>query len=632
MLALITFPAFLILAQGHPEFIHQINVSSGIYFDPIGELKIRMSHLDVVTPLDISHIEPHLQNINSVLGTTRYICNQIRLEKSYNLQCNNLLEPLTIRYHDIVSEYSTISHLVNRRSRRGAWIGAVGSLSKIVFGTLDENDAIKYDNAIRNVQDNEKRLSSLIKDNILITSEVLTNFNKTLQSIQLNEVSLNLVIDNFSSTLKNITLISNELVVKTNIDFILNSLEASILTLSFHLEDITNAIIFSSQNILHPAVLPPTHLYQEIVNNYRYLPVDLKLPVSLTLSNIHIITNVSSVVCYSIGNKIIFVLKIPLVSPKDYSLYHNIALPTPHIKDKPNTFSFIRPSSKYIAMTIDKSEYCNLDSLKECITISPREYICDVMTVFPSSVNPCCESELLSNTISVLPVQCKTDFFYGYVDLWQPLDNNNWLYVQSKSSKLYIECPKEKLVDINIIGTGILTIPNNCMAHCKSTKLIPKFDNVKINVNIVHSNFNLINDSCCTLDKFNKIISNEPPLKLHNINLDSFTLETKSKLNSIAKETDKILNEHQIIKYETHYSIITIVIICVILIFCITKLIMYIKSRNCLSRRLPDTIPPIPAVSPTDQIPIAENITPAKFSKPCSVKENISSPSIRINV
>ncbi|KAL0880701.1 hypothetical protein ABMA27_001917 [Loxostege sticticalis] len=238
-------------------------------------------------------------------------------KSNYNLECNNILEPLTVRYHDLVSEYSAISHLVDKRFRRGAWIGGIGSLAKTIFGTLNEDDGIKYDNAIQNVHDNEKRLASLIKENVLVTSSVLSQFNKTLHTIKLNEANLNQAIDDFSLKLKNITLISNELTIKTNINSILNSLEASLLTLSFRLEDITNAIMISNQNILHPAVLPPTQLYNEIVDNYRYLPVDFKLPVDLALSNIHVLLNVSSIVCYSLSNKIVFVLRIPLVSPRD---------------------------------------------------------------------------------------------------------------------------------------------------------------------------------------------------------------------------------------------------------------------------------------------------------------------------
>lgn len=587
-----------------------------------------------MTPYDLSYIEPHLKNINSVLGTTRFICNQIELELSNNsnsLECHNILEPLSVRYKDIVSGYSAISHLVDKRFKR-AWIGGIGSLSKIVFGTLDENDAIRYDNAIKDFQNNEKRLGSLIKENILMTSNIFSKFNETLHSIKINEASLNIAIDNLTSKQKLLQTTFDRLSINFNINSILNSLEASILTLSFQLDDISNAIMLCNQNILHPAVLTPEQLYKEIVDNYRYLPIDLKLPINLALSNIHSLINISNIACYSSGNKIVFILKIPLVTPKDYNVYHAIALPTPHNVIKPNTFSYIIPSHRYVAMTKDKSEYCNIDSLRECTTINKREYICDIMTVFPTSGNPSCESELLSNVISVLPVQCHTDFLHGYIDLWKPLQNNAWIYVQSHNSKLYIECLNQKISELNIIGTGILALPNNCIAHCKNTKLITKYNALKINITVSHSDFNIINDSCCKLDKFKYSMSNEPPLKLQNLDLDIFTSETKSKLKSISDETDKILNEHHIIKYETHYSVLIIMILCVISIFCILKCFLCIKSHNRLTFQLPTFSRPNPENSLPDQVPEPVQALPLKTRKCRSEPRDIPSPSIRMNV
>lgn len=127
----------------------------------------------------------------------------MRVETSINLECHNILSPLTARYHDIVSEYSAISPLVDKRYKRGAWIAGTGSLSKTMFGTLSEDDGIRYDNAIRNLHDNEKRMPSIMKDNILVTSLTLTKFNKTLQTIKINEAILNQAIDDFSVKLKN---------------------------------------------------------------------------------------------------------------------------------------------------------------------------------------------------------------------------------------------------------------------------------------------------------------------------------------------------------------------------------------------------------------------------------------------
>lgn len=532
----------------------------------------------------------------------------------------------------MVSEYSSISHLVNKRFKRGAWIGGVGTLAKTIFGTLDENDAIKYDNAIRNIQDDEKKIASLVKDNVLVTTSSLKEFNITLNKIKFNEICLNEAIDKFSISLKNLTFISNILNVKSKINSILNNLEASMLTLSFQLQDITNAILLANQNILHPSILSPTQLYQELVDKYRYLSVDFKLPVDLELSQIHILTNISVVVSYSLRNKLFFVLRIPLVSPMEYTLYHNLALPIPHKNTKPEYFSCIIPSSKYIAMTRDKSEYCTLESLQECRTITRYSYICDVTSVFPTNANPNCESEIMCSVKTVLPKRCKTEFIYGNLDIWKPISNNNWIFVQSQKNKLYIECSDKNIVELNILGTGIVNIPINCRAYCKTTKLIPKLNNLLLNLTVVKSDFNIINDSCCILDNFKYKINNESPIQLKSLDLDSFALESEIKLKSISTEADKIINQHHIIQYGTHYSIVTIIIVCIIFLFCIVKLYSIIKSHDRFSFTIPRFSSPVPVVSPPEEIPIPEITIPAKTNAGRSRTKDVPSPSLRTNI
>ncbi|KAL0860200.1 hypothetical protein ABMA27_010507 [Loxostege sticticalis] len=110
-----------------PKYLVQpISSGSGVYFDYLGNLRIRNNHLNVILPIDISHIKPHLENINSALGTLRYLCQQFR-----------------------------------------------------------------------------NKLASYMKDNILITKSVISNYNKTLHKIQLNEATLLEAIDKLSINFNN---------------------------------------------------------------------------------------------------------------------------------------------------------------------------------------------------------------------------------------------------------------------------------------------------------------------------------------------------------------------------------------------------------------------------------------------
>lgn len=550
------------------DLVQPISSSSGIYFDYLGKLRIIDGHLSVITPLDISNFRTHIDNVNSAIGTIRFLCVQ-----KYNTGCHDILEPLTIRYNSVEKQFSSLSHLIENRAKRGAWFGGIGTVFKHIFGVLDEDDALRYDDAINSVQSDTRNLASLVKQNILVTTSTISAYNNSLHKLKTNEDRLNLAIDNLSTIVKNISTISNDLLSSIHFISIFNNIETALLALSFQIEDIVNSILFSNVHILHPSILTPQQLYRELADNYRHFPNNLELAVSLQLNSIHSILNVSTIVSYYLNHKIIFVLRIPLVTPVEFYLYHSIPLPVPHNLEKPDSFSLVVPSARYIAITKDKSHYASIDNLSECKNVDIQNHICKIVNVFPTSANPCCESEILSKVLTILPVQCKTEFLHGNLDIWKSLINNRWIFVQSLPTKLSIDCYNTELKEENIIGTGIVRIPTHCSAYCKSTKLYTN-DNV-FNISspvISYSKFNIVNDSCCNINKFRESINDAPPIALQNLDLENIDFNYNTVTKSLVKNLNKIIDEPHIIKYGAHYSVLSIMIILLIIIVIIFKL------------------------------------------------------------
>ncbi|KAF9405541.1 hypothetical protein HW555_013775, partial [Spodoptera exigua] len=330
--------------DNYPAFLKTIARKDNISFNTVIQehnediTKSKYKIIILPTSIDLDESNPYIQNIIDNLPNSSEI---IHKERSLN------------------------------STKRSAWISGAGTILKKIFGTLDENDGLQYDEAIKTLQLNEKKLASLIKENILVTTSVLTQYNATLSKIIENEANSKEAIKKLSTNIRNITEMTNGLQIQASVNEVINALETSILTLSFQLEDIINAILFSSQNILHPAIATPTQLHKELADNYRHLPSDLELPVPLDIKSIYIILSISN-------NKVLFILQVPMVKTQEYALFHNIALPTPHNTSNPNSFSLILPDYKYLAMTKDKSFYCAFNSLEICKTVTPGNYICDI--------------------------------------------------------------------------------------------------------------------------------------------------------------------------------------------------------------------------------------------------------------
>ncbi|XP_064075420.1 uncharacterized protein LOC135194201 [Vanessa tameamea] len=432
-----------------------------------------------------------------------------------------------------------------------------GEILKFFFGTLDAEDARNYDAAIDACEKNEHELFRLIKDNIHIVKSSINSFNATITKLNQNEIKLNSQINRLNEILSFVTKNNDKIFLLTKLNNLVNIIEGSLLTISNFLDIIINAILFSKANILHPSILSPSKLYNELSFRSNSINNKLDFPVPLRLDNIHTIIDVSKLISYYYNNKIIFILQIPLIHPIKYIVYKIIPLPTPHDKTNPNTFALITPSKTYIALTDDRLHYTLYDNLQQCSHVNNEHMICPLGSVYSSITNPSCETKLLTEVNLSLPSECNSKLLYGDVDIWQKLNNNEWIFVQSKPNKLTVQCDNSDMKSYPIIGTGILRLTENCIAFSKTIRLEPSVSTSLVFTDQLKVDFDIIQDDCCKKDILNKSIPLLSPISLSNINLDSLKY-SYNQLENLENELNRINNESHFVKYSSYYSSLTI--------------------------------------------------------------------------
>lgn len=483
-------------------------------------------------PVNVSPIEHHLKNIHDVFSIIRFQCRENK--ETDTTQCQNLLQPLETLYNDIKGDFKSISHIIsNSISKRSAWIGGIGVVFKHIFGTLDEDDAKNYENAIRVLYDNDKQLKDSIKKTIMVSQSAISNINQSIHELNTNEAKLNDVIEGLSFSMTNVTDRLDRLSFKVRLSNILNILQTNLLAMSFKVEDLLNSILLVKSNILHPSILNPSQMYNDIVSNLKILPKYKDFPINLEINNIHALINTADLTCYYVDYKLMFIVKLPLVSLEQFNIYKSIPLPTPHANGKLNSFAMIIPSGQFLALSKDKLSYTYLKDMNNCKQIPTNTYLCETTEIYAVLHNPSCETEIITKALNSLPDICVYKFLVGDVDIWHRLNNNKWVFVQSKPTRLSIEC-NTNVSEIVISGTGVLNVPANCVAFYKNIKFITKVY-PKLNVPIATSYFNIINDSCCNFYRFSKISATIPFSKIKSVNLDSLN-DFKSVSNQISKD------------------------------------------------------------------------------------------------
>lgn len=169
--------------------------------------------------------------------------------------------------------------------------------------------------------------------------------------------------------------------------------------------------------------------------------------------------------------------------------------------------------------------------------LSNEHYICKNLNEYSTTSNPSCKSQLLTKEIRTLPSDCQIRLLYGDFEIWQKLNNNRWIYIYSKPTKLTVNCISESVKEIELFHTGIIELNKGCKAYANLIQLTTT-DNLETNWSAPAIAFDLSSDDCCNKNKINLTKETLIPIKLNNIQLYDLNL-AYVKLESL---NDKITN------------------------------------------------------------------------------------------
>lgn len=540
------------------QIITQITDSPGLYYDRLSDVKFTNDNWNVVTYLNTNNIQSHLDKVDKLFEKVNSFCKDFESSK-IQFDCMNAISSLQSQHDNNIKKFASVSYLTSSRqsrSKRGL-LDFGGSVLKTFFGTLDSNDGVKFSDAIDQVQSDEKALAHLMRDNIHVIKSTISTFNNSMLKFSENEKRLNKNLEIINSAFEYIINSNDKLQIKTKFNSLFQSLESIIIALSFDIEDINNAILFSKMNILHPTVLSPYQLYVELEKHINDLPKHCELPISISLQNIHEVIDISKLVCYYHNNRIITIIKIPLVLPQVYNLYHIVPMPVPYDLTKPDTYALIAPNKPYMALTTDRMLYSLLEDLDKCKFVSEKCYICELGNVYSTLANPTCETVILTEVVNKVPSSCSVKLLRGHVDSFFKLNKNRWIFVQSEPGKLHVTCSSNSLnYDYVLLGTGIMSLFKDCKAFFKTLQFSSSETFIS-NVTTQVANFNILEDDCCERTKLNKTLARLPLLKLNNLNnLDSL-LHASIHLDTLEKELNHLESPSHFQKYAVHYMSIS---------------------------------------------------------------------------
>lgn len=260
-----------------PYQIQQINDRSGIFYQHLGQARISHDKFTLLSFINISIYEEKLKLADNIYQISLPLCKN-NYKKNDNatktkipkIYCNETLTLISNSFKLLNEKFDSICHLTGHnldiisRQKRGLFNG-VSYAFKWLFGTPDADDAQFYTDAINNISTQNHDMQLLMRQQVHILSDAINDYNKTAQALISNQNTLNKNVAAFNKFASSTTKRVNSLTFMQTITNQLNLLTQLTNELKEEFDTIISAILFSKQDILHPTVITPRHLKDELL-------------------------------------------------------------------------------------------------------------------------------------------------------------------------------------------------------------------------------------------------------------------------------------------------------------------------------------------------------------------------------
>lgn len=386
---------------------------------------------------NIDLVQDQLQNFRSRLENDTYLL--------YELQIDHLSDRLAKAAIQLLS-------LEPNRQKRGL-IDGLGSVIKSITGNLDYKDAIKYDEIIRSLQNNQDKITSEVNDHISISKEWMSRHSDILSQIVDNQNKINETIELLldkdvyveSSLIKYAKLAQLFSIVSENIDDLMEELIR-----------IENVLAFIRSSSVHHSIIGVDALakmidkLKDIYNEDRVLNLELREYYDLIKPG-----------SYYAQKRIVIILRVPIVSPDTYQLYKLIPLPNKNLQAIIPPHSFIATNELY-SMYIEA----------ECPKVS-QTYLCEEDNNHLQR-NPDCISQLINGRPS--DDTCHIVTITLEKEAMKKLDDQRYALVFPHPADARLICAHEEHVTLQ--GSYLASIPHKCSIRTKELTIVNSDDYV----------------------------------------------------------------------------------------------------------------------------------------------------------
>lgn len=389
----------------------------------------------------ISHYHSFIQTINleAVRSRLESVRTQVRdfvpklNEKTFSLYSPHI-NYLDTKLAEISEQLETFEI---KRVKRGL-IDGLGSVIKSISGNLDYTDAVKYDNAISVLKQNENSLAVEINHQMSLSKQWVSRSSNVTDKIIDNQAKLEKVINSIlASDVRHET----NMIKYAHLAQLLLILGDNIDSLSSEFSKIENLLAFIRAKSIHHSLL----------NYNSYISIMGRLKVLYNKKEILDITfrdyfDILKIGYYYKGNDIILVIKFPIVYPTNYILYRLSLAPNRDNK-------ILTPACPYVAIHEKGLLYIET----ECPKYNHGHLCEDDTSRHHGDQSTCLRYLILQQRVHE---SCHFTSVILSSEAMEQLDDHHYVLSFPNSTKVQLTCSEDRYRMLQ--GSYLAVIPKGC--------------------------------------------------------------------------------------------------------------------------------------------------------------------------
>lgn len=401
------------------------------FVEKIGETQIVNDNWNILVYYDLKNYFDEFYAIHEGVAQLEKKCSDTGYDCSVVATLKHRLDGIEDNNEILLSDRDEIRP--KRQLLAALGFGGLAMGGGALYSWLTSSDADKYAKQIDELKSNQALMADKLEKQTTVIEKMYDCNNQTLREINA-----------LTCAAKDDRQMQGAALKYSNM---LNSFAAT-------QNSIIDAVLTVHNGNLHPSLIPPRKMRQQIAFIANQLGPEFELPK--TLKNVYQMANVKA---RFVKDKLIFRVAIPVLKTTRYQMWRIIPMP----RAVNQIYMEIRPTTEYLLVNDKNDTFYDLTKLdfNACSDIDD-ELVCRIRHpsyTFGDSVDQC-ELGLIRNATSnhtncqMEPVTLK--------DKWTQLnDIHSWIFVLDGEKSFNVSCD-DFIKTITLSGMGLLNLNGNC--------------------------------------------------------------------------------------------------------------------------------------------------------------------------